>query len=106
MTLKFGLSTSQSRPCLLRKWEVSWGWHNTKFVPNFSSVTDPLWELTRGDNPFQWGQRQQRAFEEVKSLITQAPTLGHYQRGVHTRLITEASPVGLGAVLEQQQPDG
>ena len=77
-----------------------------KFVPNFSSVTDPLWELTRGDQPFQWGPRQQKAFEEVKSLITQAPTLVHYQRGAHTRLVTDASPVGLGAVLEQQQPDG
>ena len=77
-----------------------------KFVPNFSSVTDPLWELTRGDQPFQWGRRQQKAFEEVKSLITQAPTLVHYQRGAHTRLVTDASPVGLGAVLEQQQPDG
>ena len=77
--------------------------HRAKFVSNFLSVTDPLWELTQEDKPFQWGQRQQRAFDEVKSLISLAPILVHYQRGVHTRLIIDAQQ---WAVLELQRPDG
>ena len=77
-----------------------------KFVPDFTSVTDPLWELTRGDKPFEWRGEQQKAFDKVKTLITEAPTLVHYRQEAPTRLITDAAPVGLGAVLEQRQPDG
>ena len=77
-----------------------------KFIPDFASVTDPLWELTRGDKPFEWRHEQQKAFDKVKALITEAPTLVHYHQEAPTRLITDASPVGLGTVLEQRQPDG
>ena len=77
-----------------------------KFVPDFTSVTDPLWELTRGDKPFEWCGEQQKAFDKVKALITEAPTLVHYRQEAPTRLITDTLPVGLDAVLEQRQPDG
>ena len=77
-----------------------------KFVPDFASVTDLLWELTRGDKPFEWRHEQQKAFDKVKALITEAPTLVHHPQEVPTRLITDALPVGLGAVLEERQPDG
>ena len=36
-------------------------------------------------------------------LITQAETLAYYQVGCRTRIVADASPVGLGAVLTQQQ---
>ena len=70
------------------------------------SITDPLWELTRGDQKFVWSTQQQKAFDKVKSLITQAPTLAYYDQKAKTRLITDASPVGLGAISEQEQSDG
>ena len=78
----------------------------SKFIPDFASVTDPLWELTRADQKFEWSKRQQNAFDKVKSLITEAPTLSYYNQKAKTRLITDASPVGLGAILEQEQSDG
>ena len=77
-----------------------------KFIPDFASVTDPLWEITRGDKKFVWSTRQQKAFDKVKSLITQAATLAYYDKKAKTRLVTDASPVGLGAILEQEQSDG
>ena len=49
------------------------------------------------------GEEQQKAFEELKRLITQADTLTYYQVGCRTRIVADASPVGLGAVLTQQQ---
>ena len=39
----------------------------------------------------------------LKSLITQAETLAYYQAGCKMRIIANASPVCLGAVLTQQQ---
>ena len=47
-------------------------------------------------------QRQRPA----RSVQMVAPTLVHYREEAPTRLVTDASPVGLGPVLEQQQPDG
>ena len=52
---------------------------------------------------FQWGGEQQTAFEELKCLITQAETLAYFKVGCKTRIVADASPVGLGAVLTQQQ---
>ena len=52
---------------------------------------------------FHWGKEQQTAFEELKRLITQAETLAYFKVGCRTRIIADASPVGLGAVLTQQQ---
>ena len=77
-----------------------------KFVPGFATVTEPLWALTRGDKPFAWGDEQQKSFEKLKTLITRAPTLVEYRTGAETRLTTDASPVGLGCVLEQKAHDG
>ena len=78
----------------------------SKYITNFASVTDPLWELTRADQKFEGSKRQQNAFDKVKSLITEAPTLSYYNQKAKSRLITDASPVGLGAILEQEQSDG
>ena len=38
--------------------------------------------------------------------MTSAPVLVYHSLGAKTRLTTDASPVGLGAVLEQEQTDG
>ena len=77
-----------------------------KFLPDFSSISDPLWELTRGEQAFTWNRDQQKAFDSIKSMMTRTPVLAYHRLGAHTRLTTDASPVGLGAVLEQKQLDG
>ena len=59
--------------------------------------------MTRKGVTFKWGAEQQRSFQELKKLITQAETLAYYQVGCRTRIVADASPVGLGAVLTQQQ---
>ena len=61
-----------------------------KFVPDFASLTYPLWELTRGDKPFQWNHEQQKAFDKVKALITESPSLIHYRQEALTKLIRDA----------------
>ena len=77
-----------------------------KFLPNFSTVSDPLWKLTRADTEFIWNIEQQKAFDSIKAMMTSAPVLVYHSLGAKTRLTTDASPVGLGAVVEQEQTDG
>ena len=52
---------------------------------------------------FKWGVEQQTAFQELKCLITQAETLGYFRADCRTRIVADASSVGLGAVLAQEQ---
>ncbi len=46
---------------------------------------------------------QQFVFQELKRLITYAEKLAYYKVGCRTRIVADASPVGYGAVLTQQQ---
>ena len=77
--------------------------YSAKFIPNLASVARPIQELTRKGAKFIWGKDQQSAFQELKRLITHADTLAYYKVGCRTRIVADASPVGLGAVLTQQQ---
>ena len=77
--------------------------YSAKFMPDVASIAKPIQELTRKGVTFKWGEEQQRAFEELKGLITQAETLGYFKVNCRTRIVADASPVGLGAVLAQEQ---
>ena len=39
-------------------------------------------------------------------MLTNTPVMAYFAKDAKTCLVTDASPVGLGAVLEQQQEDG
>ena len=77
-----------------------------KFIPGFAPICEPMRELTHGDVDFQWGNHQQKAFDRIKHLLTSAHVLAYFKQNAKTRLITDASPVGLGAILAQEQEDG
>ena len=77
---------------------------SARLIPNLASITEPLRELTRKDVPFKWGTEQEVGFETLKSNLGRAETLAYVDRNAEvTKLITDASPVGLGAVLTQVQ---
>ena len=77
--------------------------YSTKFMPDLASIARPIQDLTRKKVPFVWGAEQQKAFQDLKGLITQAETLAYYQVGCRTSIVANGLPVGLGAVLTQQQ---
>ena len=52
---------------------------------------------------FEWGPAQEDAFRILKQRIADATSLAYFRQGAPTKLITDASPVGLGAVLVQSQ---
>ena len=66
-------------------------------------MSDPLREITKQNVPFVFGKRQRDAFEKLKNALTRPSTLAFYDKDAETRVITDASPVGLGAVLIQKQ---
>ena len=50
---------------------------------------------------FKWGKEQQVAFERLKELITHADALAYLNVNSRTRIVADASQVGLGTVLTQ-----
>jgi hypothetical protein len=70
-----------------------------------SIVSAPLRELTRKNSVFRWGKSEQKSFEELKKHLTIAEALGYYDKNAPTKVIADASAVGLGAALVQEQGD-
>lgn len=73
-----------------------------KFIPNFSTIAAPLNKLRKKDVNFVWGDEQQKAFDTLKECITQPPVLKVANFNEPFVLQTDASNVGLGAVLSQK----
>ena len=71
---------------------------SAKFIPDFATITQPLWELTREKTEWKW-----TAFDDVKRRLTTAPIMEYYRLDADTRIVTDASLAGLGAVLQQKQ---
>ncbi len=72
-------------------------------IRNFAAIMAPLYELC-GKNQFVWGDRQQEAFDQIKSEVIHAPILQHMDYSQMAVIKTDASTKGCGAVLLQQDP--
>ncbi|KAH3717167.1 hypothetical protein DPMN_059947 [Dreissena polymorpha] len=79
-----------------------------KFIPNFAAVAVPLTDLTKKGKPntLVWESPHERAFKELKERVTMSPILRMADLGKPFILRTDASNVGLGAVLLQEHEDG
>ena len=76
-----------------------------RFIPNYATLADPLRKLTRKNQKFDFGPEQRKAFNSLKEAMSNTQTLGFYDVNAKTKIITDASPVGLGAVLIQVKGD-
>ena len=77
--------------------------YSAKFIPDLASIARPIQDLTRKHVDFVWGKKQQYAFDKLKSLMTKPDVLAYFRNDCQTRVVTDASPTGLGAVLTQCQ---
>ena len=72
-----------------------------KFMPQLSTICEPLRRLTDKDVEFDWMQQHDEAFEKLKSLLSSAPILKFYDVNKDVTIECDSSDVGLGAVLMQ-----
>jgi hypothetical protein len=79
-----------------------------KFVPNFAALASPLTDLTKKGmkTEIDWGEPQQRAFTVLKTYIANPPVLKLPDVTKTFILQTDASNVGIGAVMLQEGEDG
>ena len=76
---------------------------SARFIPDFATTADPVRKLARKGEPFVWGEKQEQSFQRLKSQVASAPVLAYFDKDMPTRVIADASPVGLGAVLVQEK---
>ena len=74
-----------------------------RFVPDFSVVANPLTDLTSKSKEFEWTASVHQAFEKLKVALSSAPVLSFPLPSGDYILDTNASDVGVGGVLSQDQ---
>ena len=74
-----------------------------KFVPKLSVVIRPISDLTRPDIEWTWDSVHDKAFEEIKRLLTQVPVLAYFDSPKELSIQCDARRPSIGAALLGQQ---
>jgi transposase InsO family protein len=113
-----GIRPDQSKIAAIRTWPtptnvqevrafIGLTQHFRRFVPQFAAIATPLTDLTRGagakKRPITWTPACEASMNRLKTLLTTAPVLLPPNMTRPFRIETDASDVGIGAVL--LQPD-
>ena len=69
------------------------------FVKDFATIAKPLHETTRKDKKWNWRERQQKVFEDLKKRFTTEPVLVTPDLDKEIRVEADASDFVMGGVL-------
>ena len=75
------------------------------FVPSFATLVVPLTHMICKDARVTWSLEAQAAVDQVIGVLQRAPLLAVWNSGRKARVTTDASLVGIGALLEQFDDD-
>ena len=78
----------------------------SKFLPNLSTITEPLHKLTRKGVNWGWNHEQKASFNTLKKMLSSNSVLAHFDPSLPLGISCDASNVGIGAVLFHRFPDG
>ena len=75
-----------------------------RFIKDFSHHAQALFDLTRKDESWKWGEAEQLAFATLKDLITSAPILAFLEDSHMYQVEADSSDLATGATISQQSP--
>ncbi|GJZ30539.1 putative reverse transcriptase domain-containing protein [Tanacetum coccineum] len=97
--LKIGLPKT---PTKIRQFLGLAGYYR-RFIEGFSKIAKPMTKLTQKKVKFEWGDKQEAAFQLLKQKLCSAPILALPEGSEDFIVYCDASIKGLGAVLMQRE---
>nr|GEY85526.1 putative reverse transcriptase domain-containing protein [Tanacetum cinerariifolium] len=94
--------TSPKSPTEIRQFLGLAGYYR-RFIEGFSKITKPRTKLTQKKVKFEWGNKQEAAFQLLKQKLCSAPILALPEGCEDFIVYCDASNKGLGAVLMQRE---
>jgi len=77
-----------------------------RFIEGFTSIVRPLHDMVKKDRKWEWTEKQERAFEELKKRFTQGPVLAAPDLDRKMRMEVDTSDYTIGGVLSIEGEDG
>ena len=74
-----------------------------RFIEGFSKVAKPLTKLTQKNQKYEWGEKQESAFQQLKQKLCSVPILAVPEGMENFVVYCDASHKGLRAVLMQKE---
>lgn len=73
-----------------------------RFVPHYSTLAKGLWDML-SDKELKWSEKNKNCFHELKRAIQNVSKLAYFDPKLETVVQTDASGIGLGAVIIQNE---
>ncbi|GKA11170.1 putative reverse transcriptase domain-containing protein [Tanacetum coccineum] len=74
-----------------------------RFIEGFSKIAKPMTKLTQKSIKFNWGEKEETAFQTLKQKLCSAPILALPEGSENFVVYCDASHKGLGAMLIQKE---
>ena len=113
MVSKEGISVDPAKVEVVMRWErpksvfeirsfLGLAGYYCRFIENFSRIACPMTRLTRKGVSFDWNDKREESFQELKKRLTTTSVLITLVSGEKYTIFCDASRVGLGCVLMQK----
>ena len=76
-----------------------------RFIPNRTELLSPMYKLLRKNEKFDWSEENEESFKKIIKILASDLVLHLFDYSKTTILITDASNVGIGAVLKQKNTE-
>ena len=76
------------------------------FIEGFATVERPLHDMVKKDKKWEWTEKQEEAFKELKKRFTEEPVLAASDIDKKMRMEVDASDYAMGGVLSMERKDG
>jgi len=77
-----------------------------QFIESFTSIARPLHDMMKKDQKWDWMEKQDKAFKELKERFTKEPVLTALDLDKKMRMDVDASDYAIGGVLLMECEDG
>ena len=77
-----------------------------RFIENFVSIARPLHDMVKKDKKWDWTEKQEKAFKELKERFTKEPVLATPDIDKKMRMEVDALDYATGGVLSMECEDG